>query len=124
MLPNEINISSDRFLIIEHPEITIPRKPSFLRRLEQTISSIVAWPRGRQTWKSVFFLVQTRGFEMQQEQGRGEAGMKARGRSTRKISLQDRSFLFLSLFFFFFQTRYVLDDEDRGGLRTENVTQA
>lgn len=50
--------------------------------------------------------------------------MKARGRSTRKISLQDRSFLFLSLFFFFFQTRYVLDDEDRGGLRTENVTQA
>lgn len=61
---------------------------------------------------------------MQQEQGRGEAGMKARGRSTRKISLQDRSFLFLSLFFFFFQTRYVLDDEDRDGLRTENVTQA
>lgn len=102
MLPNEINISSDRFLIIEHPEITIPRKPSFLRRLEQTISSIVAWPRGRQTWKSVFFLVQTRGFEMQQEQGRGGGRDESTGAFDEKNIPAESFFSFpFSLFFFF-----------------------
>lgn len=61
---------------------------------------------------------------MQQEQGRGGGRDESTGAFDEKNIPAESFFSFPFSLFFFFQTRYVLDDEDRGGLRTENVTQA